>query len=158
MAGGSDNPPGQAFARREREIIVTISRISRRGLFHSLCEVVYNELAERNPRNPTSRTIAREEIFGPVISILPYADESKSIRLANDTIYGRAAYVQSGDLGHARRVAAEMRAGNVFVNYPVGDAAAPFGGYKQSGNGREYGKWALDEFCEVKAVLGYEAA
>src|ERR1700744_5514467 len=103
-------------------------------------------------------TIAREEIFGPVLSILPYRDEADAIRLANDTVYGLAAYVQSADQSHARRVAAEMRAGNVFVNYPSSDTAAPFGGYKQSGNGREYGKWALDEFTEVKAVIGYEAA
>src|ERR1700733_7241977 len=103
-------------------------------------------------------TLAREEIFGPVLSILPYKSEEEVIRLANDTVYGLAAYVQSGDLQHARRVAAEMRAGNVFVNYPASDTAAPFGGYKQSGNGREYGKWALDEFTEVKAVIGYEAA
>ena len=103
-------------------------------------------------------TIAREEIFGPVLSILPYKDEAEAIRLANDTVYGLAAYVQSGDRAHANRVAAEMRAGNVFVNYPAGDTAAPFGGYKQSGNGREYGKWALDDFTEIKAVIGYKAA
>jgi aldehyde dehydrogenase (NAD+) len=103
-------------------------------------------------------TIAREEIFGPVLSILPYKDEAEAIRMANDTVYGLAAYVQSGDRAHANRVAAEMRAGNVFVNYPAGDTAAPFGGYKQSGNGREYGKWALDDFTEIKAVIGYEAA
>jgi aldehyde dehydrogenase (NAD+) len=103
-------------------------------------------------------TIAREEIFGPVLSILPYKDEADAIRLANDTVYGLAAYVQSGDLQNARRVAAEMRAGNVFVNYPASDTAAPFGGYKQSGNGREYGKWALDDFTEIKAVIGYQAA
>ena len=103
-------------------------------------------------------SIAREEIFGPVISILTYRDEAEAIQLANDTIYGLAAYVQSGDLGHARKVASQMRAGNVHLNYPAWDTAAPFGGYKQSGNGREYGKWALDEFMEVKAVIGYEAA
>jgi aldehyde dehydrogenase (NAD+) len=103
-------------------------------------------------------TIAREEIFGPVLSILPYKDEADAIRLANETVYGLAAYVQSGDHQHARQVAAEMRAGNVFVNYPASDTAAPFGGYKQSGNGREYGKWALDDFTEIKAVIGYEAA
>lgn len=103
-------------------------------------------------------TIAREEIFGPVLSILPYKDEAEAIRLANDTVYGLAAYVQSGDRDRANRVAAEMRAGNVFVNYPAGDTAAPFGGYKQSGNGREYGKWALDDFTEIKAVIGYQAA
>jgi aldehyde dehydrogenase (NAD+) len=103
-------------------------------------------------------TIAREEIFGPVLSILPYRDEAEAIQLANDTVYGLAAYVQSSDVGHARKVAAEMRAGNVFMNYPSGDTAAPFGGYKQSGNGREYGKWALDDFTEIKAVIGYAAA
>lgn len=103
-------------------------------------------------------TIAREEIFGPVICILPYKDEEEVIRLANDTIYGLAAYVQGSDLEHARKVAAQMRAGNVHVNYPMGDTAAPFGGYKQSGNGREYGKWGLEEFLETKAVIGYKAA
>ncbi len=109
-----------------------------------------------NVRNDMS--IAREEIFGPVLSILPYRDESEAIRLANDTVYGLAAYVQSADRAHANRVAAEMRAGNVFVNYPDWDTAAPFGGYKQSGNGREYGKWAIDDFTEIKAVIGYQAA
>jgi aldehyde dehydrogenase (NAD+) len=103
-------------------------------------------------------TIAREEIFGPVIAILPYKDEEEVIRLANDTIYGLAAYVQSSDVEHGREVAAQMRAGNVHLNYPMGDTAAPFGGYKQSGNGREYGKWGLEEFLETKAVIGYKAA
>jgi aldehyde dehydrogenase (NAD+) len=105
-----------------------------------------------------SMTIAREEIFGPVLAILPYADEAEAVRLANETVYGLAAYVQSADLERARRVAAQMQAGNVFLNYPAWDSGAPFGGYKQSGNGREYGKWALDEFLETKAVVGYEAA
>lgn len=109
-----------------------------------------------NVRN--DMTIAREEIFGPVLSILPYADEAEAIRIANDTAYGLAAYVQSADLARARAVAAELRAGNVHVNYPPSDTGAPFGGYKQSGNGREYGRWGLDEFLEVKAVIGYQAA
>ena len=103
-------------------------------------------------------TIAREEIFGPVLAILPYADEADAIRQANDTPYGLAAYVQSADLASGRRVAAQMRAGNVFLNYPVWDSGAPFGGYKQSGNGREYGKWAMEDFTEIKATIGYEAA
>jgi len=103
-------------------------------------------------------TIAREEIFGPVLAILPYKSEEDVIRLANETIYGLAAYVQSSDIEHARKVASQMRAGNVHLNYPVGDTAAPFGGYKQSGNGREYGKWGLEEFLETKAVIGYQAA
>ncbi len=103
-------------------------------------------------------TISREEIFGPVIAILPYADEADAIKIANDTPYGLAAYVQSGDLARARRVAAQLRAGNVWLNYPAPDFAAPFGGYKQSGNGREYGKWAMEEFLETKAVIGHQAA
>jgi aldehyde dehydrogenase (NAD+) len=103
-------------------------------------------------------TIAREEIFGPVIVILPYKTEEEVIGLANDTVYGLAAYVQSSDLEHARAVASQMRAGNVHINYPMGDTAAPFGGYKQSGKGREYGKWGMEEFLETKAVIGYKAA
>ncbi len=102
--------------------------------------------------------IAREEIFGPVLSILTYEDEEQVIRMANDTVYGLAAYVQSADLDHARRVAARMRAGNVHINYPAWDGAAPFGGYKQSGNGREYADFGLEEFLETKAVIGYAAA
>ncbi len=109
-----------------------------------------------NVRN--DMTIAREEIFGPVLSILPYRSEEEAITLANDTVYGLAAYVQSADLARARSVAARLRAGNVHLNDPAWDTAAPFGGYKQSGNGREYGCWALNEFLEVKAVIGYAAA
>src|SRR5215470_9458469 len=101
-------------------------------------------------------TIAREEIFGPVLSILPYETEEQVIELANDTVYGLAGYVQSGDLGHARRVAAELRAGQISLNGAPGDVAAPFGGYKQSGNGREWGKYGFEEFLEIKAVLGYQ--
>jgi len=102
--------------------------------------------------------IAREEIFGPVLSILTYDDEEQVIAMANDTVYGLAAYVQSSDLDHARRVAARMRAGNVHINYPAWDGAAPFGGYKQSGNGREYADFGLEEFLETKAIIGYAAA
>ncbi len=103
-------------------------------------------------------SVAREEIFGPVLVILPYVDDEEAIRLANDTVYGLAAAVQSADLARARRVAARLRAGVVHVNYPAWDSGAPFGGYKQSGNGREYGKWAMEEFLETKAVVGYNAA
>jgi aldehyde dehydrogenase (NAD+) len=102
--------------------------------------------------------IAREEIFGPVLSILTYESEEDVVRMANDTVYGLAAYVQSDDLAHARRVAAQMRAGNVHINYPAWDSQAPFGGYKQSGNGREYADFGMEEFLETKAVIGYEAA
>jgi aldehyde dehydrogenase (NAD+) len=100
-------------------------------------------------------TIAREEIFGPVLSILPYHTEQEAIERANDSIYGLAAYVSSKNLDHAREVAAELRAGNVNINYPDWDTHAPFGGYKQSGNGREYSDWGIHEFLEIKGIVGY---
>ncbi len=105
-----------------------------------------------NVRN--DMTIAREEIFGPVLSIIPYEDEEEAVRLANDTPYGLSAYVSSGDFDRAYRVASRIRAGNVHVNGAPVDYAAPFGGYKQSGNGREWGEIGFEEFLEVKAVLG----
>jgi aldehyde dehydrogenase (NAD+) len=108
-----------------------------------------------NVRN--DMTIAREEIFGPVLSILPYRDEEEAIATANDTVYGLSAYVSAGDLERARRVAARLRAGNVHLNGAGMDFAAPFGGYKQSGNGREWGVFGLEEFLETKAVLGWKA-
>ena len=98
--------------------------------------------------------IAREEIFGPVLSIIGYEDEADAIEIANDTEYGLAAYVCSDDAEAARRVASQLRAGQVHVNYKTGDTDTPFGGYKQSGNGREKGLWGLQEFLEVKAVTG----
>ncbi len=99
-------------------------------------------------------TVSREEIFGPVLSILPYDDEDEAIRMANDTVYGLAAFVQ-GEITHARRVARRLRAGQVSLNYPDWDLFAPFGGYKQSGNGREYADWGIHDFCEVKGIVGY---
>jgi aldehyde dehydrogenase (NAD+) len=102
--------------------------------------------------------IAREEIFGPVLCILPYRDEEEAIRIANDTPYGLSAFVWSQDRERARRVAARIRAGMVHVNGAPADLAAPFGGYKQSGNGREWGAHGLREFLEVKAVMGFDAA
>ncbi|MBL8582456.1 MAG: aldehyde dehydrogenase family protein [Rhizobiaceae bacterium] len=103
--------------------------------------------------------IAREEIFGPVLSILPYESLDRAVEIANDTVYGLAAYVQTADLDVARDLASRLRAGDVYLNYPAGDISAPFGGYKQSGNGREYGEWGIDAFQEVKAVFGlHEAA
>ena len=103
-------------------------------------------------------TIAREEVFGPVLSILPYADEAQAIEIANDTPYGLAAYVQSSDLDHARKVARQLRAGQVEINDPDWDTFAPFGGYKQSGNGREYADWGIHDFVETKALVGYGEA
>jgi aldehyde dehydrogenase (NAD+) len=100
-------------------------------------------------------TIAREEIFGPVLSILGYKDEADAISIANDTVYGLAAYVSSNDSDRAKSVARKLRAGNVHINGASTDSNALFGGYKQSGNGREFGKHGLMEFLEAKALLGY---
>jgi aldehyde dehydrogenase (NAD+) len=99
--------------------------------------------------------IAREEIFGPVMSIIGYDDEEQAIEIANDTPYGLAAYVHSSDSGRARKVAARLRAGQVNINGAELDFMAPFGGYKQSGNGREWGDHAFEEFLETKAILGH---
>jgi aldehyde dehydrogenase (NAD+) len=101
-------------------------------------------------------TIAREEIFGPVLAILPYPSVDAAVAMANDTVYGLAAYVQ-GPLPEARAVARRLRAGQVSLNYPDWDTFAPFGGYKQSGNGREYADWGIHDFCEIKAIVGYGA-
>jgi aldehyde dehydrogenase (NAD+) len=102
--------------------------------------------------------IAREEIFGPVLSILPYGSVEEAIELANDTPYGLASYIQAKDIEKARQTALRMRSGNVHINYPAWDAGVPFGGYKQSGNGREYAEYGLEDFLEIKGILGYEAA
>src|SRR5690606_36704518 len=104
-----------------------------------------------------SDTIAQEEVFGPVLVIIPYKDEEDAIRIANDSIYGLSGYVQGGDLERARRVASRMRTGMVHLNGAPTDVRAPFGGYKQSGNGREWGAHGFDEFLELKSVMGYEA-
>jgi len=102
--------------------------------------------------------IAREEIFGPVLSILPYDSVEQAVEQANDTVYGLASYIQAKDIEKAREVARRMRTGNVHINYPAWDAGMPFGGYKQSGNGREYAEYGLDDFLEIKGILGYAAA
>jgi aldehyde dehydrogenase (NAD+) len=100
--------------------------------------------------------IEREEIFGPVLVIVGYDDDEDAIRIANDSIYGLAAYVSSSDLERARRVARRLRVGDVHINFPAWDTRAPFGGFKQSGNGREYGEFGLDDFLETKAVIGHD--
>ncbi|MDX2146186.1 MAG: aldehyde dehydrogenase family protein, partial [Planctomycetota bacterium] len=102
-------------------------------------------------------TIGREEVFGPVLSIIGFKDEEDAIKIANDTNYGLAGYVSSGDVERARRVARRIRAGNVNLNGAPNERAAPFGGYRQSGNGREWGKFGLEEFLEVKAIAGWGA-
>jgi aldehyde dehydrogenase (NAD+) len=100
-------------------------------------------------------TIAREEIFGPVAAILGYASVDEAIEVGNDTEYGLAAYVNGADIEAARAVARRLRAGQVIIN-GASDLMAPFGGYKMSGNGREWGDFAFHEFLEIKAILGYQ--
>jgi aldehyde dehydrogenase (NAD+) len=102
--------------------------------------------------------IAREEIFGPVLAILPYQTEEEAIRIANDTPYGLQAYVWSSDLARANRVGRRIRAGRITINGSAGDMKTPFGGFKKSGNGREWGEHGLRDFLEVKAVIGAEVA
>ena len=100
-------------------------------------------------------TIAREEIFGPVLSILPYESEEEAVEIANDTVYGLSGYVTSGDLERARSVAKRLRSGNVHVNGGNLDFNASFGGYKQSGNGREWGEAGFEEYLELKSIFGW---
>jgi aldehyde dehydrogenase (NAD+) len=109
-----------------------------------------------NVRN--DMTIAREEIFGPVLSIIPYADDEEAIAIANDTVYGLQAYVLSGDIARARRVADRIVAGRVLINTLAHEPMAPFGGFKQSGIGREYGDFGLEAFLEPKSLLGLRTA
>ncbi len=99
--------------------------------------------------------IAREEVFGPVLAVMPYDTEEEAVTVANDSEFGLAAYVQSENLDRARQVAMRMRAGTVYLNYPEFDIGAPFGGYKKSGNGREWAEFGLDDFLEVKGIAGY---
>ena len=98
--------------------------------------------------------IAKEEIFGPVLSIIPYDDIEHAVSIANDTVYGLAAYVTGEDRKKCLEVARELRAGQISLNYGSSGPSAPFGGYKQSGNGREKAEWGLDEFLEIKAIMG----
>lgn len=103
----------------------------------------------------TQMTIAQEEIFGPVLAILPYDSVDEAIAIANDTVYGLGAHVQGENKALMHSVAAQIRSGQVHLNYPVWDPQAPFGGYKQSGNGREYGVEGMEEYMEVKSILGF---
>ena len=106
-------------------------------------------------RVTNAMTVAREEIFGPVLVIMGYDSVDQAVQIANDTPYGLAAYVQGNDMDQVKRVAARLRAGQVNLNGAAPDLMAPFGGYKQSGNGREWGSEAFGEFLETKAILGY---
>jgi aldehyde dehydrogenase (NAD+) len=98
--------------------------------------------------------IAREEIFGPVLCVIPYDDEDEAITIANDSNYGLQAYVESADVAHAHRVAEQLNSGRVVINGAPHAPLAPFGGFKQSGLGREYGRYGLEAHLEVRAILG----
>ncbi|MDF0523412.1 aldehyde dehydrogenase family protein [Bradyrhizobium yuanmingense] len=100
-------------------------------------------------------TISKEEIFGPVVSILSYENVDEAVQIANDTEYGLAAYISGSDVNEIRAVASKLRAGQVAINCSGGDSTAPFGGYKRSGNGREVGDYGFHEYLETKAILGY---
>ena len=102
--------------------------------------------------------VFQEEIFGPVLCMTPFRDEAHAVELANATEYGLSGYVQSRDIERARRVASRMRTGMVHLNGAPTDAIAPFGGYRMSGNGREWGVFGLEDYLEVKAVMGWSQA
>lgn len=102
-----------------------------------------------------SMTIAREEIFGPVLCIMPYDSVEQAVAIANDSVFGLGAHVQSGNVQHARDIALRLRTGQVHLNYPAWDPQAPFGGYKQSGTGREYGTEGMEEYLEIKSIVGF---
>jgi len=105
--------------------------------------------------NNNQASLAQNEVFGPVLVIIPYDSDEEAIRIANDSEYGLSGYVFGEDLERINRVAARMRTGMVHVNGIAGDMHAPFGGYKKSGNGREWGEFGFDEFLETKAVIGF---
>jgi len=103
-----------------------------------------------------SMQIAKSEIFGPVLSIIPFDTEQEAIDIVNDTEYGLGNYIQTSDLEKAHRVAKKLRSGAVYINGNYLEPGAPFGGYRQSGNGREGGKWGLEEYLEVKVIAGWQ--
>lgn len=100
-------------------------------------------------------TIAREEIFGPVIALIGYSTEEEAISIANDSDYGLSGYIQCADMVKARQIARRLRVGSIWINGADWQAEAPFGGYKQSGNGREHAEWGLEDYLEVKSTAGY---
>ena len=100
--------------------------------------------------------IAQEEIFGPVLSIIPFEDEDEAVSIVNDTSYGLGNYVQTQDKEKAKRVARKFRSGGVYINGNSAEPGTPFGGYRQSGNGREGGDWGLEEYLEIKTICGWE--
>ena len=103
-----------------------------------------------------SMRIAKEEIFGPVLSIIPFENEDEAIKITNDTEYGLGNYLQTEDSEKAKRVSKKLRSGIVYVNHKAADSGTPFGGYRQSGNGREGGNWGLHEYLEVKTITEWK--
>jgi aldehyde dehydrogenase (NAD+) len=101
------------------------------------------------------QTIAREEVFGMVLAVMPYDSVEQAIAIANDTVYGLASYITGKDIEQLHAVARRLRSGTVQINYPEWDVFAPFGGYKQSGNGREYADYGIHDFLEIKGVIGW---
>ena len=101
-------------------------------------------------------TIAKEEIFGPVVSIIPFTSEEEAVKISNDTSYGLTNYIQTTDKDKAHRVARQLRSGMIEINGQSFADGAPFGGYKQSGSGREGGTWGLEEYLEIKSISGWE--
>jgi aldehyde dehydrogenase (NAD+) len=102
-------------------------------------------------------TIAREEIFGPVLCVMAYSDVEEAIHIANDTPYGLGGYVYAPDVAKGMEVGKRLRAGRIFYNGTPSNLTAPMGGYKQSGNGREVGVFGIEEYLEVKAMMGFDA-
>ena len=102
------------------------------------------------------KEIAKKEIFGPVLSIIPFETEEEAIKITNDTEYGLGNYLQTEDKEKAKRVAKKLRSGIVYINGKAADSGTPFGGYRQSGNGREGGTWGLEEYLEVKTITGWK--
>jgi aldehyde dehydrogenase (NAD+) len=100
--------------------------------------------------------IAKKEIFGPVLSIIPFETEEEAITITNETEYGLGNYLQTEDKEKAHRVAKKLRSGCVYINGNAADSGTPFGGYRQSGNGREGGTWGLEEYLEVKTITGWK--
>ena len=118
---------------------------------------IYKLMKYANKKSMTNNMkIAKQEIFGPVLSIIPFENEEEAITITNDTEYGLGNYLQTENKERAQRVAKKLRSGCVYINGKGADSGTPFGGFRQSGNGREGGKWGLEEYLEVKTITGWK--